>query len=86
MTDSDLRQLTQLVYPFPARVVKSNPSGGGTYVAHPVVEQRLLDVLGYPPDTRLVQIVRGRPPTPTGRLRGPRRALLTCLTPSWPWS
>jgi hypothetical protein len=70
MTDSDLRQLTQLVYPFPARVVKSNPSGGGTYVAHPVVEQRLLDVLGYPPDTRLVQIVRGRvtgkAPNPNG--------------------
>jgi hypothetical protein len=73
MTSSDLRQLTQLVHPFPARVVKSNPSGGGTYVAHPVVEQRLLDVLGCPPDTRVVQIVRGhvaaKAPNPNGKSR-----------------
>jgi hypothetical protein len=66
----ELRDLTKLVHPFPASVVKSNPSGGGTYVAHPVVEQRLLDVLGCPPDTRLVQIVRGRvtgkAPNPSG--------------------
>lgn len=65
---SDLRQLTMLVHPFPDRVIKKNPSGNGTYVAHPVVEQRLIDVLGHPPTTELVQVVRGDvdeiPPNP----------------------
>lgn len=64
-----MRDLTKLLFPFPSNVVKSNPSGGGTYVAHPVVEQRLLDVLG-PVDTTLVELVRGdvkgKAPNPSG--------------------
>jgi hypothetical protein len=53
-----VRDLTKLVYPFPQKVIHTNPSGGGSYVAHPVVEQRLLDVCG-PVKTELVEIVRG---------------------------
>ncbi len=64
-----MRELTKLVWPFPQSVVHVNPSGGGVYVAHPVVEQRLLDVIG-PVDFDLVEIVRGnvagRPPNPEG--------------------
>ena len=55
---SELRDLTKLLHPFPAKMIHSNPSGGGTYVSHPVVEQRLLEVLG-PVDFQLVEIVRG---------------------------
>lgn len=66
----DLRQVTKLLHPFPASVVKSNPSGGGTYVAHPVVQQRLMDVLGRSPDTEVVQVLRGfvagKAPDPKG--------------------
>ena len=66
----ELRDLTKLLHEFPARVIQRNPSGGGSYVAHPVVEQRLLDVLGTV-DTELVQIVRGhvpgRAPNPSGK-------------------
>lgn len=65
-----MRDLTKLVYPFPDRVIHRNPSGGGTYVAHPVVEQRILDVLG-PVDFQLVEIVRGyvaaKAPNPNGK-------------------
>lgn len=59
--DRGLRQLTMLLFPFPAKVIKKNPSGGGEYVKHSTVEQRLLDVLG-PVDFRLVEIVRGDVP------------------------
>jgi hypothetical protein len=52
-----MRDLTKLVHPFPQGVIKSNPQGG-SYVAHPVVEQRILDVLG-PVSTEVVQIIRG---------------------------
>jgi hypothetical protein len=52
------RQITRLARPFPSAVIKTNPSGGGSYVAHPVVEQRILHVLG-PVDMAIVQIVRG---------------------------
>ena len=66
-----LRDQTKLLHPFPASVVKSNPSGGGSYVAHPVVQQRLMDVLGHAPDTEVVQILRGfvagRAPNPNGK-------------------
>jgi hypothetical protein len=54
------RDITKLVWPFPDKVIQKNPSGGGSYVAHPVVEQRLIDVLGRPPHTELVEVVRGR--------------------------
>lgn len=66
----DLRDLTKLCHPFPASMIEKNPSGGGSYVSHPVVEQRILDVLG-PVDFGLVQIVRGdvpgRPGDPNGK-------------------
>jgi hypothetical protein len=53
-----MRDLTKLLFPFPSAVVDRNPSGYGTYVAHPIVEQRLLDVLG-PVNTELVEVLRG---------------------------
>lgn len=63
-----LRQITKLTWPFPEKVIQTNPSGGGSYVAHPLVEQRLIDVLGHPPTTQLVQLVHGvvaaKPPNP----------------------
>jgi hypothetical protein len=54
------RQITRLVRPFPSAVIKANPGGGnrGSYVAHPVVEQRILHVLG-PVDFEVVEIIRG---------------------------
>jgi hypothetical protein len=52
-----VRDLTRLTKPFGAGAIKSNPKGG-SYVAHPVVEQRLLDVCG-PVATEVVQIIRG---------------------------
>lgn len=55
---TQLRDRTRLTRPFPQSVIKPNPSGGGTYVNHTVVEQRLIYVLG-PPTTHMVEIVRG---------------------------
>lgn len=59
MAERKFRQLTMLLHPFPQSVIKDNPSGKGTYVAHPVVEQRIIDSLGRPPDTNVVHIIRG---------------------------
>lgn len=64
-----MTQLHDLAKPFPARFVKTNPSGGGVYVAHPMYAQRLLLHLGgY--SFELVEIVRGhvagKPPNPNG--------------------
>lgn len=56
------RQQTKLLHPFPAAVVHKNPGGGGDYVKHSTVEQRLLDVLGCPPDTTFVREIRGDAP------------------------
>jgi hypothetical protein len=71
---TELRDITKLTWPFPRDVVKLAPKGGASYVPHPVVEQRLLRVLG-PPSTRLVEIVRGdvagKPKTTTGTERPP---------------
>ena len=65
----DLRQITKLVHPFPDRVVHKNPSGGGTYVKHSTVQQRIMDVLGLV-DIELVQVIRGtvagKAPNPNG--------------------
>lgn len=65
----NLRDLTKLLHPFPQRVIHKNPSGGGSYVKHAVVVQRILDVLG-PPDTSLVHVLRGvvpgKAPNPSG--------------------
>src|SRR5689334_18349708 len=55
MSDS---QLARLARPFPARFVHSNPSGGGSYVTHSVVNEKLLAVLGGF-DFELVEVVRG---------------------------
>lgn len=64
---TDLHDLSK---PFPSRYVHKNPSGGGEYVPHHIVNQRLLQVLG-PFDFELVQIIRGvvpgRAPNPQGK-------------------
>lgn len=63
---SDLHKLSK---PFPSKYVHTNPSGGGSYVKHHVVNQRLLMDIG-PFDFALVEILRGRvegrPPNPNG--------------------
>jgi hypothetical protein len=65
----ELRQLTKLVCPFPAQMIHDNPAGRGrgSYVAHPVVEQRILQVLG-PVDFEVVEVIRGD--TKIGDLKG----------------
>lgn len=64
-----LKQITALCIPFPDRVIHKNPSGGGTYVKHSTVQQRLMDVLGLV-DLEVVEIIRGdvaaTPPNPKG--------------------
>lgn len=66
----EYRQLTRLVHPFADALIHKNPSGGGVYVAHPVVTQRLLDVCG-PYSFELVRELRGDvpaiPPNPNGK-------------------
>jgi len=56
------RQQTKLLKTFPAAAVKSNPTGYGSYVAHTLVEQRLIDVFGVPPRTKVVHVIRGNAP------------------------
>lgn len=55
---TEYRQITKLVHPFPDRVVHKNPSGGGVYVKHSTVEQRIIDVLG-PVSFEIVTPIRG---------------------------
>lgn len=63
-------QLADLARPFPARFVHANPSGGGSYVGHEVVTQRLLHAVG-PFSTAVVEVIRGdvpgRPGDPNGK-------------------
>jgi hypothetical protein len=63
---SDLQELCR---PFPSKYVHKNPSGGGDYVKHHVVNQRLLSIVG-PFNFDLVQIIRGmvlgKAPNPNG--------------------
>jgi hypothetical protein len=65
-----MEQLRALVRPFPSKYIKANPSGGGTYVSHEDVTQRLLHALG-PFSTEVDQIIRGdvagKPGDPAGR-------------------
>jgi len=65
----EMRQITKLLHPFPQKVIHSNPSGGGSYVKHSTVQQRLMDVLGLV-DFELVQVIRGtvagKPGNPKG--------------------
>ena len=60
MAERKYRMLTMLLHPFPAKVIHKNPGGGGTYVKHSTVQQRLIDVLGTPPHTQLVRVIRGQ--------------------------
>lgn len=54
-------QLERFAKPFPDRFVRKNPSGGGEYVTHSVVNEKLLAVLG-PFDYELVEVIRGDVP------------------------
>lgn len=64
-----MRDLTKLLHPFPSSVIHRNPSGGGVYVKHSTVQQRLMDVLGFV-DFEMVDIIRGhvtgKAPNPNG--------------------
>lgn len=66
---AELSDLAKLSHPFPSRVIHKNPSGGGSYVKHSTVQQRIMDVLGLV-DFQLVEILRGDvaaiPPNPKG--------------------
>lgn len=61
-------QLRAIATPILNKYVHSNPSGGGSYVAHPVIVQKILMDLG-PYDWELVTVIRGdvqgRAPDPT---------------------
>ncbi len=65
----DQPQLLALSAPFPQRVIKSNPSGGGSYVPHHLYAQRLLLHLGRY-DFTMVEVIRGhvaaKAPNPSG--------------------
>lgn len=67
-----MNDLAKLAKPFASRLIHSNPSGGGQYVKHSVVNEKLLAVLGSF-DFEMVQIVRGfvpgRAPNPNGSSR-----------------
>lgn len=62
--------LVERLKPFPRKLIHENPSGGGTYVKHSVVVQRLLDLFDTY-DFELVEIIRGDvreiEPNPTGK-------------------
>jgi hypothetical protein len=66
LTTDHLRQITKLVWPFPKAVIETAPKGSASYVAHSIVEQRFIDVLGHAPDTELVEVVRGWLPAEAG--------------------
>lgn len=64
-----MTQLHDLARPFPPSFVRTNPSGGGVYVSHPLYSQRLLLYLGgY--SFQLVEVLRGdvagKAPNPDG--------------------
>lgn len=62
--------LLERTKPFPKKLIHTNPSGGGSYVKHSVVVQRLLDLFDVY-DFELVEILRGDvpeiPPNPDGK-------------------
>lgn len=64
-----MTQLQQLVRPFLTKFIRQNPSGGGRYVSHDIVVQRLLQIVG-PFDFHIVQVLRGHvdaiAPNPNG--------------------
>ena len=51
--------MKELAEPFPKRLIHTNPSGGGSYVKHHVVCQRLILALGYPPNFEQVKVHYG---------------------------
>jgi hypothetical protein len=51
--------LIERLKPFPSSLIHENPSGGGSYVKHSVVVQRLLDLFGSY-DFEVAQVIRGR--------------------------
>lgn len=53
-----MADLIERLKPFPSRLVHTNPSGGGSYVKHSVIKQRLLDLFGTY-DFELVEVLRG---------------------------
>lgn len=63
------KSLQERLKPFPSRLIHTNPSGGGSYVKHSVVVQRLLDLFNAY-DFELVEILRGdvagKDPNPNG--------------------
>jgi hypothetical protein len=65
-----MSDLENLARPFVKRLIHSNPSGGGTYVSHDVVTQKLLAVIG-PFSWERVELIRGNvagiPPNPSGK-------------------
>lgn len=64
-----MTQLADLCKPFPAADIHRNPSGGGEYVKHSTVVEKLLYAVG-PFSYRIVEPVRGHvqgtPPNPSG--------------------
>lgn len=62
-------QLARLAKPFANHLVHTNPSGGGSYVSHSAVTEKLLAVLG-PYSWECVQVIRGdvagQAPNPRG--------------------
>lgn len=64
-----MTQLADLCKPFPAADIHRNPSGGGEYVKHSTVVEKLLYVVG-PFSYRIVEPIRGyvqgTPPNPSG--------------------
>lgn len=63
-------ELRALVRPFPESYIHKNPSGGGSYVGHEVITQRLLHIIG-PFSTHVVEVLRGevagKPGDPNGK-------------------
>lgn len=62
--------LVDRLKPFPPRLIHENPSGGGSYVKHSVIVQRLLALFGSY-DFEVVEILRGHvdavKPNPNGK-------------------
>lgn len=65
-----MTQLDELAIPFPRAMIRENPSGGGSYVPHAAVVQRLLLHLGAY-SFELVELIRGdltgKAPNPEGQ-------------------
>jgi hypothetical protein len=63
--------MRKLAEPFPDSLVHKNPSGGGSYIKHHVINQRLIQVLGVPPSFEKVEVIFGDvaaiPPNPQGK-------------------